>query len=39
MDVNQEYCDLANKRIEAARKGITVKELDAGQGVLFEDTK
>jgi hypothetical protein len=35
-EINQEYCDLANKRIEAARKGLTVKELEQGQGTLFE---
>lgn len=35
-EINQEYCDIANKRIEAARCGLTVKELEAGQGTLFE---
>jgi site-specific DNA-methyltransferase (adenine-specific) len=35
-EINQEYCDIANKRIEAARRGITVNELDAGQGALFD---
>ena len=34
-EINQEYCDLANQRIEAARRGLTVKELEAGQGTLF----
>lgn len=35
-EIDPDYCELANKRIEAARKGITVKELEYGQGVLFE---
>ncbi len=35
IDISPEYCEIARKRIEAADKGITVKELDRGQGVLF----
>jgi site-specific DNA-methyltransferase (adenine-specific) len=35
-EINQEYCDIANKRIQAAEKGITVNELSAGQGTLWE---
>jgi DNA modification methylase len=34
-EISQEYCGIANKRIEAARKGVTVNELSAGQGTLF----
>jgi len=35
-EISPEYCEIANKRIEAARKGLTVKELEAGQQTLFE---
>ncbi len=35
IDISPEYCAIARKRIEAADKGITVKELDKGQRVLF----
>jgi modification methylase len=34
-EINQEYCDIANKRIQAAERGVTVTELEAGQGTLF----
>ena len=35
IDISEKYCEIARKRIEAAEKGITVKELEKGQGVLF----
>ena len=35
IDISEEYCETARKRVEAAEKGITVKELEKGQGVLF----
>lgn len=35
IDISEEYCKIARKRIEAADKGITVKELERGQQVLF----
>ena len=35
IDISPEYCEIARKRIEAADKGITVKELERGQQVLF----
>lgn len=35
-EINPRFVDMANKRIEAARKGLTVKEVEAGQGTLFE---
>jgi tRNA G10 N-methylase Trm11 len=34
-EIDADYCKLANDRIEAARKGITLKEHRVGQGVLF----
>ena len=37
IDISEEYCEIARKRIAAAEKGITVKELEQGQGVLFGD--
>ena len=36
IDISPEYCEIARKRVEAAGKGITVKELDKGQKTLFE---
>ncbi len=35
IDISEKYCEIARKRIEAAEKGITVKELEKGQRVLF----
>ena len=35
IDISEKYCEIARKRVEAAEKGITVKELDKGQKVLF----
>jgi DNA modification methylase len=35
IDISEKYCEIARKRVEAAEKGITVKELEKGQGVLF----
>jgi site-specific DNA-methyltransferase (adenine-specific)/modification methylase len=35
IDISEKYCQIARKRVEAAEKGITVKELEKGQGVLF----
>ena len=35
IDISPEYCEIARKRIEAADKGITVKELERDQQVLF----
>ncbi len=35
IELSPQYCQEARKRIEAADKGITVKELDKGQRVLF----
>ncbi len=35
IDISNDYCEIARKRIAAAEKGITVKELEKGQGVLF----
>jgi len=35
IDISEKYCKIARKRVEAAEKGITVKELEKGQGVLF----
>ena len=37
IDISEKYCQIARKRVEAAEKGITVKELERGQGVLFGD--
>jgi DNA modification methylase len=34
-EIDPHYTEIANKRIEAAKRGITVKELEQGQGVLF----
>ncbi|RJQ28391.1 site-specific DNA-methyltransferase [Candidatus Parcubacteria bacterium] len=34
-EIDPGYTEIANKRIEAAQKGITVKELKQGQGTLF----
>lgn len=34
-DIAPKNVEIANKRIEAARKGVTVQELEAGQGTLF----
>jgi DNA modification methylase len=34
-EIDPKYTEIANKRIEAARRGLTVKELEQGQGVLF----
>lgn len=36
-EIDPEYCKLANDRIEAARKGVTLKEHRAGQKTLFEE--
>jgi site-specific DNA-methyltransferase (adenine-specific) len=36
VDISEEYCDIARKRLEAEEKGITVKELEKGQGALFQ---
>ena len=36
IDISEEYCDIARKRLEAEEKGITVKELEKGQGSLFK---
>jgi hypothetical protein len=36
IELNQEYIDMGLPDCEAAFKGITVKEVDAGQQVLFE---
>jgi len=35
IDISEKYCEIARKRIAAAEKGITVKELEKGQKVLF----
>ena len=35
IDISEEYCEVARKRIEAVDKGITVKELNKGQKVLW----
>ena len=35
IDISEKYCEIARKRVEAAEKGITVKELEKGKGVLF----
>jgi DNA modification methylase len=35
IDISPEYCEIARKRLEAEEKGITVKELEKGQGSLF----
>jgi DNA modification methylase len=37
IDISEEYCNIARKRLEAEEKGITVKELEKGQGALFAD--
>lgn len=39
VEISEEYCEIAAKRIEAEGKGITVKELKAGQKTLFEAAK
>ena len=36
IDISEEYCETARKKIEAAEKGITVKELEQGQQTLFD---
>jgi len=36
-EIDPSDTEIANKRIEAARKGITVKELEQGQATLFGD--
>ena len=36
IDISEEYCNIARKRLEAEEKGITVKELEKGQGSLFK---
>lgn len=38
-EIDPNYCKLANDRIEAVRKGITLKEHRAGQKTLFEDVQ
>ena len=35
IDISEKYCEIARKRVEAAERGITVKELEKGQKVLF----
>jgi len=35
IDISEKYCEIARKRIAAAEKSITVKELEKGQKVLF----
>jgi DNA modification methylase len=35
IDISPEYCEIARKRLEAEEQGITVKELEKGQGALF----
>ncbi len=35
IDISEEYCTIARKRLEAEEKGVTVKELQNGQGSLF----
>ncbi len=36
IELNEEYCEIAVKRIEQSRTGLTKAELEAGQGMLFE---
>jgi len=38
-EIDPDYCKLANDRIEAARKGITLKEHRMGQGTLFNPSE
>jgi len=35
-EINQEYCEKANLRIEAAQKGLKLVDLEKGQGSLFK---
>jgi len=35
-EIDQEYCRIANERIAAASKGVTLKEYKQGQEVLFD---
>jgi len=36
IEIDEGYCRIAKDRIQAEQKGISVKELKQGQGVLFE---
>jgi len=36
IEISEDYCRIAVSRIQAEQKGISVKELKQGQGVLFE---
>lgn len=36
IEISPEYCEIARQRIEAERKGLTVKELKRGQMTLLE---
>ena len=36
VEIEERYCEIAAKRLEAADRGISVKELDRGQGVLWD---
>ena len=38
-DLNEKYCDMANDRITAASRGLTLKEARAGQKSLFTEAK
>jgi DNA modification methylase len=35
IEISEQYCEIAAKRLEAEKQGITVKELDKGQKSLF----
>jgi len=36
IEISEEYCKIARERIEAEKKGLTVKELRKGQGTLLD---
>jgi hypothetical protein len=37
IEIEERYCEIAAKRLEAAERGLTVRELETGQGTLFEE--
>ncbi len=38
IEIEERYCEIASKRIEAAQRGVSVKELEQGQLSLLEGT-
>lgn len=37
IEIEEKYCEIAAKRCEEARTGLTPAEQDAGYGLLFKD--